>query len=175
MAQRWPDNGVVSILRMRSVLMNSNFLCCPDDITSDWQIAERQQHPHYAERVSVFYFWCLAYVFPDVSDVMYHLNRIMWTCFVIVPACSESAGGWCSLDAGHTDIFVAKVGMSHCMSMSPCVTPVWLLQEITQISPSAHRDRQRAGGSGVGRGNHFRDVMFSDNLEHISVCVCVCV
>lgn len=28
-------------------------------------------------------------------------------------------------------------------------------------------------GDGGGRKIHFREVMFSDNLEHVCVCVCV--
>lgn len=115
----------------------------------------------------------LAHAIPDVSDAMFrwYFGGYTCSCLRLCMRCSESAGGWCCLDAGHTDIFVAKVGMSHCMSMSPSVTPVWLLQEMTQISPSVHRDTQRWRRQWYMRRNHFRDMMFSDNLHHVCTLV----
>lgn len=40
MTQRLSCNGVLSILRRSSVLLNRNFLCCPDDIIS---VTDKQQ------------------------------------------------------------------------------------------------------------------------------------
>lgn len=89
---------------------------------------------------------------------------------VVVHVCSESAGRWCCLDAGHTDIFEAEVGLSHCMSMSPRVTPVWLLQEMTQISPSAFRDTASERGKWrrwCRRSNQSKTWWFLGNLGNV--------
>lgn len=100
-----------------------------------------KHHPH-AERncFPFFSFVPRMHVCTICTSIILQMRYVSICMSVVVHMCSENAGRWCCLDAGHTDIFEAEVGLSHCMSMSPRVTPVWLLQEMTQISPSAFRD-----------------------------------
>lgn len=154
---RLSGNIAVSILCRSSVTGNGNLLCCPGKWLhlSDWQTAGIiliTQTVFY-----IVYLTCVAHThtFPDVAHKVtlfadevraYFLCR--WLCDVY----SRSASRWCRLDAGHKDIFVAEVGRSHCMSMSPRVTTVWLLQEMTQASPSTPQTEREGGGEGDEEG-----------------------